>query len=480
MAIAFSEKGATLLAVHFRSLRSRNLLAFSQPNFVIMQFPLPGNILAIFDLNACGENHPHVHFVASSTPKFLRITETKMDEQNDKSPTVAKPVENLEVKDAQVIFTNVWNELEAEFGHENLRFSKELILLGGAPGSGKGTNTGFIMKARDLTCEPIVVSSLLNTPHAQRIKQAGGMVGDREVVELVFRKLLEPDYRDGCVLDGFPRTRVQVECLNLLVLKMNQLSREYRETPLAINFRKPSIHVMVLFVDETTSIARQLSRGLIIREMNFKAVAEGKELQEERATDLDPEAARRRYRVFKDETWEALQSLKEIYHYHFVSAQGSIESVERNIRQELDYQSSLELDPETHDAVRRLPLASDLITHARQELVRRMDSYQLEHRSLFHKVIRLIEERFIPIVIRHAIPGMAVVNSEDSVFDDPLALAMVIDIFAERGYRAVANVNRAEIPESVDLQTGRIRCSTKRIYRFQISFSGSEIRRGGG
>lgn len=403
-----------------------------------------------------------------------------MDAQDEKSTPPIKPVETLEVKDAQVIFTNVWNELEAEFGHENLRFSKELILLGGAPGSGKGTNTGFIMKARDLTCEPIVVSSLLNTPHAQRIKQAGGMVGDREVVELVFRKLLEPEYRDGCVLDGFPRTRVQVECLNLLVLKMNQLSREYRETPLAINFRKPTIHVMVLFVDEKTSIDRQLSRGQIIRELNVKALAEGKELQEERATDLDPEAARRRYRVFKDETWEALQSLKEIYHYHFVDAQGSIESVERNIRKELDYQSSLELDPETHDAVRRLPLASDLITHARQELVRRMDSYQLEHRTLFHRVIRLIEERFIPIVIRHAIPGMAVVNSQDPAFDDPLALAMVIDIFAERGYRAVANVNLAEIPESVDLQTGRIRCTTKRIYRFQIRFSGSEIRRGGG
>jgi len=237
---------------------------------------------------------------------------------------------------------------------------------------------------------------------------------------------------------------------------------------------------MVLFVDEKTSIERQLSRGQIVRELNIKALAEGKELQEERATDLDPEAARRRYRVFKDETWEALQSLKEIYHYHFVNAQGSVESVERNIRKELDYQSSLELDPETHDAVRRLPLASDLITHARQELVRRMDSYQIEHRTLFHRVIRLIEERFIPIVIRHAIPGMAVVNSQDSAFDDPLALAMVIDIFAERGYRAVANVNLAEIPESVDLQTGRITCTTKRIYRFQIRFSGSEIRRGGG
>ncbi|MBC7966384.1 MAG: nucleoside monophosphate kinase [Fuerstia sp.] len=403
-----------------------------------------------------------------------------MGKQQDTSPTTAKSVENLEVKDAQVIFTNVWNELEAEFGHENLRFSKELILLGGAPGAGKGTNTEFIMQARDLTCEPIVVSSLLSTPQARRIKHAGGMVGDREVVELVFRKLLEKEYRDGCVLDGFPRTRIQVECLNLLVLKMNQLSREYRETPLAINFRKPTIHVMVLFVDEKTSIERQLSRGREVLEWNAKAITDGSELREERATDLDPEAARRRYRVFKEETWEALQSLKEIYHYHFVNAQGSIESVERNIRNELDYQSSLELDPETHDAVRHLPLASDLITHARQELVRRMDSYQLEHRSLFHKVIRLIEERFIPIVIRHAIPGRAIVNSEDPLFDDPLALAMVIDIFAERGYRAVANVNRAEIPESVNLESGKITCSTKRIYRFEIRFSGSEIRRGGG
>ena len=116
--------------------------------------------------------------------------------------------------------------------------------------------------------------------------------------------------------------------------------------------------------------------------------------------------------------------------------------------------------------------------HARQELVRRLDGYQLKHRELFHGVIRLIQERFIPIVIRHAIPGLAVVNSEDPLLDDPLALAMIIDIFAERGYRAVANINRAQVPESVDLQTGRITCSTKNIYRFQIKFAGSEIRRG--
>lgn len=204
----------------------------------------------------------------------LNFTESLMPEQSNPSPVTAtaKSVENLEVKDAQVIFTNVWNELQAEFTKENLRFSKELILLGGAPGSGKGTNTGFIMAARGLTCAPIVVSALLTTPQAHRIKQAGGMVGDREVVELVFRKLLEEEYRDGCVLDGFPRTRVQVECLHLLVLKMNELSQEFRETPLAINFRKPTIHVMVLFIDEKTSIERQLSRGRDVAEWNAKEI----------------------------------------------------------------------------------------------------------------------------------------------------------------------------------------------------------------
>ena len=115
---------------------------------------------------------------------------------------------DLEIKDAQVIFKTVWSDLEEEVGHDNLRFPKELILLGGAPGSGKRTHTQFITNARGLTCPPIVVSDLLNTPEAQRIKDQGQMVGDKEVIGILLRKLLEPNFRDGAVLDGFPRTRV--------------------------------------------------------------------------------------------------------------------------------------------------------------------------------------------------------------------------------------------------------------------------------
>ena len=385
----------------------------------------------------------------------------------------------LEIKDAQLIFNSVWSELKADFGKENLRFAKELILLGGAPGSGKGTQTQFILNARGLTCDSIVVSSLLTSPEAQKIKKQGGMVGDREVVGLVFRKLLDEEYRDGAVLDGFPRTKVQVECLKLLVAKMKQLRREFYDTPMRIHFRQPTVHVMVLFVDETTSVERQLNRGQEVERQNQKIRASGiGEQREARATDLDPEAARRRYRVFKERTWEALQSLKQTYFYHFVNAQGPIEKVEQNILGELRYQSSLELDPLTFDRLRSLPLASEIVVHARQDLVRRLDQYELNQGPLFHRVIALIEKKIMPVVVRHAISGVASVNTEDPVLDNPDALGMLIDIFSERGYHAVIDLHKIQVPEKMDLQTGQIACRTKHVYRITIRFQGSEIRRG--
>ncbi len=388
-------------------------------------------------------------------------------------------IADLEIKDAQLIFESVWQELETDIGRENLRFPKEFILLGGAPGAGKGTNTAFILKARGLTCPPIVVSSLLDTPEARRIKDSGGMVGDREVIGILLRQLLRPEYRDGVILDGFPRTKVQVECLKLLVNRLHQLRSEFIHTPLGIHFRQPTIHIMVLFVDEKESVARQLKRGREIRDHNAEVRRTGSgELQEERATDYDEALARRRYRVFKEQTWAALQSLKEIYHYHFINAEGTFEEVEQNILRELKYQSSLELDPRTFDRLRSLPLASDIVVHARQEMVKRLDGYEFNHAPLFGRVVGFVEKKLMPIVLRHAISGVALINTEDPVLDDPLALAMLIDVFSERGYHAVVDLHRIEIPEKFDLATGQIKCRIKKVFRLQIRFHGSEIRRG--
>lgn len=398
---------------------------------------------------------------------------------NMPAQTPAPQLLDLEVKDVRVIFAPIWEDLEEEVGQEHLRFPKEIILLGGAPGAGKGTHTRFIMSARGLTCPPIVISDLLTTPEAEKIKAQGGMVGDKEVIGLLLRKLLEPQFRDGVVLDGFPRTQVQVECLKLLVDKISQLHNDYANTPLAIHFRRPTIHAMVLFVSENTSIARQVNRGREIAEHNRKVAETGVgKLIEQRATDMSEETVRRRYRVFKEQTWNALTSLKQLYHYHFINAEGPIEEVEENILKELQYQSSLELDPRTFERLRTLPLADEITLHARQELVRRLDSYVLEHVELLARMVELIRTKFIPIINRHALSGRAHVNSEDRIFEDPLAISMLIDIFSERGFHAVVDKHVREVPERVDLVTGQIHSRTKFIYRIQIHFKGSQIRRG--
>ena len=396
----------------------------------------------------------------------------------DPVPTAGK-LTDLEIKDAQLIFGSAWQNLEADFGRENLRFPKEFILLGGAPGAGKGTNTAFIAKARGLTCPPVVMSALLDSAEARRLKDAGNMVGDREVVSLLLRELMKPLYRDGVILDGFPRTNVQVECLKLLVNKMHALRREFFNTPLSIHFRQPTIHIMVLFVDEKESIRRQLKRGEQTRIHNDEVNRTGVgDLWEDRSTDHDEALAQRRYRVFKEQTWDALQSLKEIFHYHFINAQGPIDEVEQNIVKELEYQSTLELDPRTVDRLRSVPVASEIIIHSRQELVKRLDSYEFGQPELFAQVVTFVTRKIMPIVLRHSISGVALINTEDPLLDDPTALAMLIDVFSERGFHAVVDIHRIEVPEKFDLQTGQITCRVKKVYRIQIRFQGSEIRRG--
>lgn len=388
-------------------------------------------------------------------------------------------VVDLEVKDVRVIFRPIWDQLQDEVGLENLRFPKEIILLGGAPGAGKGTQTQFIMQARGFTCPPIVMSELLTSPEMEKLKAQGVMVGDKEAVSALLRTLLDPQYRDGVVLDGFPRTPVQVECLKLLVDKINQLHNQFARTPLAMHFRRPTIHAMVLFVSEATSIARQLGRGRELAEHNKKVAETGiGKTVELRPTDTSEELVRRRYQVFKEQTWTALTSLKQLYHYHFVDAEGPIEEVQENILKELAYQSSLELDPRTFERLRSIPLAEEIAVHARQELVKRLDGYELEHASLLGEIVELINTKFVPIITRHAISGRAHVNSEDPVFEKPLAIPMLIDVFSDRGFHAVVDKTIQKVPERIDLKTGEIMSRSNTIYRIQLHFKPSHIRHG--
>ena len=243
------------------------------------------------------------------------------------APPVGPPLRNTATPDlddtaraaARNVFESVWHSLEEQHGQDSLIFPKEIMWLGGAPGSGKGTNTAFIQRERSLTSQPIVMSDLLQSPEAQAIKAAGGLVGDREVASILLHELLDEKYRaSGVVVDGFPRSSGQAHMLKLLHDKLFELHRAEGRRGL---HPRPIFRICVLFVDRDVSVSRQLARGEHAKRHNDKVRergGEGSEMQPERPTDFDPALAEKRFEAFETETFSALESLGQHFIYNFI------------------------------------------------------------------------------------------------------------------------------------------------------------------
>jgi adenylate kinase len=375
------------------------------------------------------------------------------------------------------IFPTIWNKLEADYGREQLRFPKEIVWLMGAPGSGKGTHCEFLKQARGFTADPLSMSDLLSTPEAERVKSEGRLLDDSTVLELLLRQLLRPEYQSGVVVDGFPRTPAQVEAIKLLRDRMYSLRRQFFDDPrLGMMFRRPRFRVVVLFVDESQSVMRQLSRGEKTRQHNEQVRATGNgDLLEERATDHDEPLARERYKIFK-EHYITLESLRKHFTFTFVDAGGSVDAVQRHIITELEYQSSQELASETFDAVLPVPVVRDLQQHARQFLIQRLDNYQSRHTLLFGNVIVFIERELVPVLRKHVFSGHTIFRSTSSLLLNRHAIDMLIDVLTERGYYVHSTFFDSHIPDSVDRETLQISCRLLRTFEFHISFPALRLR----
>jgi adenylate kinase len=262
------------------------------------------------------------------------------------------------------------------------------------------------------------------------------MVGDREVVGLLLRRTAAPEYRDGVILDGFPAHQGAGRVPQApRRRKMHGLRREFYGTPLSIHFRQPTIHIMVLFVDEKESVARQLKRG---RKPNCttrrSAAPASATCMEDRPTDHDEGLARRRYRVFKEQTWDALQSLKEIFHYHFINAQGRSTRSSRTSSRSSKYQSTLELDPHGRPPAQRARGQRDHRPRppGTGQTPRRLRTRA--HRSSSPRVVTFIERRSCRSCCATRSPASRTSTPRTRAPRRPLALAMLIDVFSERGY----------------------------------------------
>jgi adenylate kinase len=94
-----------------------------------------------------------------------------------------------------------------------------LILLG-APGAGKGTQASFIkekfaipqISTGDMLRAAVKAGSPLGV-EAKRCMDAGELVPDTLIINLVKERLQQPDCANGYLFDGFPRTLPQAEAM---------------------------------------------------------------------------------------------------------------------------------------------------------------------------------------------------------------------------------------------------------------------------
>lgn len=97
-----------------------------------------------------------------------------------------------------------------------------LILLG-APGAGKGTLAAFLiekMGVPSVSTGNILREAIANnTELGQKAKQfmdAGQLVPDQLVIDLLRDRIAQDDCKNGFILDGFPRTIPQAEALDTI------------------------------------------------------------------------------------------------------------------------------------------------------------------------------------------------------------------------------------------------------------------------
>jgi adenylate kinase len=98
------------------------------------------------------------------------------------------------------------------------------IVLLGAPGSGKGTQSQRLVERHGIpqvsTGDLLRAAVKAGTPlgvHAKAIMDAGKLVDDATMLGIIRERLGEADARQGFILDGFPRTLAQAAGLEQLL-----------------------------------------------------------------------------------------------------------------------------------------------------------------------------------------------------------------------------------------------------------------------
>ena len=105
----------------------------------------------------------------------------------------------------------------------------KLILLG-PPGAGKGTQASYIkerfsiahISTGDMLRAAVKAGTALGLK-AKKVMDAGELVSDELILELVKARIKAADCKNGYLFDGFPRTLAQAEALEAAAIAVNHI-----------------------------------------------------------------------------------------------------------------------------------------------------------------------------------------------------------------------------------------------------------------
>ncbi|KXN68863.1 P-loop containing nucleoside triphosphate hydrolase protein [Conidiobolus coronatus NRRL 28638] len=273
--------------------------------------PIPGQGLVIRGLNLMNQS---VSLASSASHSPISTPPNELVNHQPMFP-------HSHLRTECFLFDRVWNRLILSNPKLMHSIPNRLVFLMGAPGSGKGTVTPHIIKSQGITNESISTSSLLNTPEMREMINQGRLIDDETVLELLIKKLSTMNKDSPVIIDGFPRSENQVQCVTALFEMMQKLSA-YTGAP------APEFDVVVLHVNADTSIARQAQRGIDAK-LHNEAIKSGKKTgkpMEERATDFDINLIKKRYNCYESEV-HSLMNLSRAFPFHILNAETTIDKV---------------------------------------------------------------------------------------------------------------------------------------------------------
>jgi adenylate kinase len=106
---------------------------------------------------------------------------------------------------------------------------KKIIVLMGAPGAGKGTQSRLLEERHQLPhistgdmFRELAKADTALSREVRAVQAAGKLISDALVIRIVEERTMRDDCQNGYILDGFPRTTAQAAMLENLALEQGK------------------------------------------------------------------------------------------------------------------------------------------------------------------------------------------------------------------------------------------------------------------